>query len=277
MTIPVFAAPETGILVRSCSGQQEFAACVRLQAEVWGWEERDLIPDRSFVVALHTGGQVIGAFDISARGAGPKGGASSLIGFAMSMAGLARSSTGAAPGLEPYLHSHMLALRFEYRNRGIGRRLKLFQREDALARGIQRIEWTFDPLEIKNSFLNIVKLGTMVRRYSQNFYGVSSSRLQGVLPSDRLHAEWQLESQRTRCALDGKPLSPQAVERTITVPRAISNWRHEPGKRQLAFSVQSENRRQFEESFAAGLVVLGFVMDTEGNGIFQLSRCPEST
>ncbi len=92
----------------------------------------------------------------------------------------------------------MLAVRKEYRNGGLGRRLKLMQREEALSRGIELIEWTFDPLEIKNAYLNIEKLGAIARRYNINQYGITSSPLQGGLPSDRLIAEWWLRSKRVR-------------------------------------------------------------------------------
>src|SRR5438094_7355035 len=90
----------------------------------------------------------------------------------------------------------MLAVRKRYRNAGLGRRMKFFQREDAIARGFELIEWTFDPLEIKNAYLNIEKLGAITRRYSVNQYGITSSPLQGGLPSDRLVAEWWLKSER---------------------------------------------------------------------------------
>ena len=100
----------------------------------------------------------------------------------------------------------MLAVNPDYRNQGIGRRLKLFQRDEALARGNGRMEWTFDPLEIKNAFLNIAKLGAVVRRYAPNFYGVTSSRLHGQVPTDRLYAEWWLESDWVSSALGGKPI-----------------------------------------------------------------------
>ncbi len=126
----------------------------------------------------------------------------------------------ALPGISqgrPYLHSHMLAVEPDYRNQGIGRRLKLFQREEALGRGITRMEWTFDPLEIKNSFLNVGKLGAIVRRYAVNFYGVSSSRLHGQVPTDRLYAEWWLDSDWVCSALDGKPAAVGAVEQEIIV------------------------------------------------------------
>ena len=98
----------------------------------------------------------------------------------------------------------MLAVRNEYRNAGLGRQIKLFQREDALARGFELIEWTFDPLEIKNAYLNIERLGAIARRYNVNQYGITSSPLQGGLPSDRLVAEWWLKSKRVenRAAVD---------------------------------------------------------------------------
>ncbi len=95
----------------------------------------------------------------------------------------------------------MLAVRKDYRNAGLGRRMKLMQREDALARGIELIEWTFDPLEIKNAYLNIEKLGAIARRYNINQYGITTSPLQGGLPSDRLIAEWWLKSQRVETLL----------------------------------------------------------------------------
>ncbi len=90
----------------------------------------------------------------------------------------------------------MLAVRKEYRNGGLGRRIKLFQREEAMMRGFELIEWTFDPLEIKNAYLNIEKLGAIARRYTINQYGITTSPLQGGLPTDRLIAEWWLKSRR---------------------------------------------------------------------------------
>src|SRR5437660_12162762 len=83
----------------------------------------------------------------------------------------------------------MLAVRSCYRNSGLGRRMKLAQRDDALARGFDLMEWTFDPLEIKNAYLNLEKPGAIRRRYTVNQYGVSSSPLQGGLPTDRLVGE----------------------------------------------------------------------------------------
>jgi len=137
------------IELRHCREVAEFQACVDLQREVWGFSDADLIPVRMFVVASKIGGQVIGAF------AGQ-----TIVGFALSIPGSRDGRT--------YLHSHMLAVREGYRNSGLGRRLKLAQRDDAIARKFELMEWTFDPLEIKNAYLNIEKLGATVRRYTIN-------------------------------------------------------------------------------------------------------------
>ena len=185
------------VLIRPCQGFEELSACVQLQVDVWGYGDRDVVPRRVFIVSQKIGGQVIGR--VRWRQA--------LVGFAMALPGISEG--------RPYLHSHMLAVNPDYRNQGIGRRLKLFQRDEALARGINRMEWTFDPLEIKNSFLNLAKLGAIVRRYAANFYGVSSSRLHGQVPTDRLYAEWWLDSDWVCSALGGKPVAVPAVEQEI--------------------------------------------------------------
>src|SRR5215470_5644254 len=193
------------IQLRRCHGIEEFRACVAIQKEVWNFTDSELIPLRMFVVADKVGGQVMGAFE-----------GSTMVGFALSVPG---TRTG-----HIYLHSHMLAVRKEFRNAGLGRRMKLMQREDALARGIELIEWTFDPLEIKNAYLNIEKLGAISRRYNINQYGITSSPLQGGLPSDRLIAEWWLKSKRVEALLaSGKVPAGEAVE-TIEVPALIYEW-----------------------------------------------------
>jgi predicted GNAT superfamily acetyltransferase len=244
------------ILIRPCRDIEELNACVQMQMDVWGWAERDLVPRRVFIVAQKIGGHVIGAFD-----------GDRLVGFAMALPGISQGQS--------YLHSYMLAVEPAYRNQGIGRRLKLFQREEALGRGITRMEWTFDPLEIKNSFLNVGKLGAIVRRYAVNFYGVSSSRLHGQVPTDRLYAEWWLESDWVCSALGGEPAAVSAVEQEITVPHQIAHWRHSPLDQERVLDIQSRNREHFQQAFARQLAVIGFRIDAEGNGIFQLGRWHE--
>jgi predicted GNAT superfamily acetyltransferase len=164
----------------------------------------------------------------------------------------------------------MLAVRETYRNRGLGTRLKLEQRREALGRGICLMEWTFDPLEIKNAFLNIHKLGATVSRYEPDFYGVSSSRLQGGLPTDRLVAEWQLDSPRVEATLEGRHAAGHVIEERITVPASIYQWKATEADRERALAVQMENRRKFQQAFSQGLAVVGFALDAEGNGVFEL-------
>ena len=244
------------MLIRACEGLSELEACVQLQVDVWGYGDRDVVPRRVFVVGQKIGGQVIGAFEND-----------HLVGFAMALPGIANGM--------PYLHSHMLAVNPDFRNQGIGRRLKLFQREEALGRGIGRMEWTFDPLEIKNSFLNLSKLGAVVRGYAPNFYGVTSSPLHGQVPTDRLCAEWWLASDWVRSVLAGKSTTFPVVEQEILVPHQIAHWRHSAVDQQRVVDIQARNRDLLQRAFSQQLTVFGFRVDAEGNGFFQLGRWPE--
>jgi predicted GNAT superfamily acetyltransferase len=257
------------IEIRACEGMEELDACVQLEIDTWGYDATEIIPRKTFLLAQKIGGQVIGAFESGSEGDKGQGKSrGNLIGFVLSLPGI-KNSAGRAT---PYLHSHMLAVKPEFRNSGIGAQLKWEQRREALRRGICLIEWTFDPLEIKNAFLNIHRLGAICRRYRENFYGVSSSRLQGGLPTDRLLAEWQLDSSRVETALRGHPSIFPLIEERITVPAAMEQWKMNEGERERALAVQTENRRKFQEAFARGLAVVGFSRDAQGNGIFELSQ-----
>ena len=194
------------LVLRNCTELEEFHACVALQKEVWGFADNELVPLRIFSLAPKIGGQVIGAWE-----------GETLAGFAFSIPG---TRTG-----HPYLHSHMLAVKEGYRNSGLGRRIKLFQREDAIAHGYELLEWTFDPLEIKNAYLNLERLGAIARRYNLNQYGITSSPLQGFLPTDRLVAEWWLTSKRVATLLStGK--HPEFVEEArVEIPAEIPSGR----------------------------------------------------
>jgi len=244
------------IVIRKCQQLDEMRACVALQKEVWNFSDADLVPLRMFVVAEKVGGQVIGAF------AGQE-----MAGFALSVPG--------ARGGHSYLHSHMLAVRKPHQNAGLGRRIKLFQRDDALARGFELIEWTFDPLEIKNAYLNIEKLGAIARRYSVNQYGITSSPLQGGLPTDRLVAEWWLKSKRVETLLQAVKNPRVETFTTISVPAQIYDWKASAATRDHAKEVQDRNREQFLKAFADGLAVLGYERDQRGNGKFLLGRWEE--
>ena len=258
------------ILIRSCQGRDEFEACVQLQIDTWGYDAADLIPNRSFMLTQKIGGQVIGAFDTSLSGAPDEGDAASLVGYVQAIPAIKPKDESAGRD-RYYLHSHMLAVRSTYRNLGLGARLKLFQRREALSRSIRRMEWTFDPLEIKNAFLNIHKLGAIIRRYYPDFYGVSSSRLQGGLPTDRLVAEWYLDSPRVTAIAEGRADAEYGIVECITVPASIYQWKASDSERERALAVQLEIRGSFQQAFEHGLAVAGFIRDAEGNGTYQLA------
>src|SRR5580700_2072884 len=174
----------TSVVVRKCAALQEFHACVALQREIWGESDLEVEPVTGFVVASETGGQVLGAFD-DAR----------LVGYTLALVGFRDGVI--------YLHSHHTGVHQDYRDRGVGRMLKLFQREEALGRGIRFIQWTFDPLELRNAHFNLNRLGAICRQYKPNLYGVTTSPLHRGLATDRLLAEWQLDSPRVIAASNG--------------------------------------------------------------------------
>jgi predicted GNAT superfamily acetyltransferase len=251
------AGPPSNIEIRSLTSLEHFESCVALQLEVWGYNDGDVIPRRVFVVAHRIGGQVMGAFD-----------GETIVGFAMALPGYRNGQS--------YLHSHMLAVLPKYRNFGIGRRLKLAQRDEALSRGFDLMEWTFDPLEIRNAHLNIGRLGAIARRYQPDFYGSSSSPLQGGLPTDRLYAEWWLRSPRVTNLLGGEAQTIQVLER-VTVPQAIYQWKQDVQQRKLAQALQSSNREALQAAFHRGLAIIGYERDANGNGCYLLGVWNEAS
>ncbi len=245
------------LVLRSCTTLEEFRACVALQQEVWGFSDAELVPLRIFSLAPKIGGQVVGAWD-----------GETLVGFAMAIPG---SRDG-----HPYLHSHMVAVKEGYRNTGLGRKIKLFQREDAIARGYELMEWTFDPLEIKNSYFNLERLGAIARRYNVNQYGITNSPLQGSLPTDRLVAEWWMRSRRVQIVLSSGRHPPIHTDVRVEVPGKIYEWKADPAMRSEGVQIQSRNRELFQVAFSRGLACLGYERDADGNGCFQLGRWDEN-
>jgi predicted GNAT superfamily acetyltransferase len=248
-------SPDT-IVLRNGTELEEFRACVALQKEVWGFADNELVPLRIFSLAPKIGGQVIGAWEQD-----------TLVGFAFSIPGIRNGHR--------YLHSHMLGVKEGYRNTGLGRRIKLFQREDAIAQGYELLEWTFDPLEIKNAYLNLERLGAIARRYNLNQYGITSSPLQGFLPTDRLVAEWWLTSRRVETLLAIGQHPGFVVEGRVEIPAEIYEWKQQPDTRQQAAAVQLRNREAFLSAFSRGLACLGYERDTHSNGAFLLGRWDE--
>lgn len=226
------------IEIRALHTHEEFVEAVQLQQLIWGFDEVELLPVRLFVTATKVGGQAFGAFD---RGR--------MIGFCLAIPGI--KSKG-----KPYLHSHMLGVMAEYRDAGVGRMLKLEQRKEALARGIELMEWTFDPLEIKNAYFNIERLGAVVRRFVLNQYGTTSSKLHGGLPTDRCVAEWALASPRVAAVLSGDKPAAAGIAARICVPSEIYRIKEtDPGR---ARDIQKRVSEQFMEHFSKGLAVTGF-------------------
>jgi len=149
----------------------------------------------------------------------------------------------------------MLGVLPAYRDSGVGRRLKLRQRDDAIARGIDLIEWTFDPLEIKNAYFNVERLGAIVRRFVRNQYGITSSDLHGGLPTDRCTAEWWVRSERVRNVVNGEPFeNPQIVER-IRLTAEIGDIRKKDPARAGPFRVEIAD--SLESAFTQGLAIVG--------------------
>ena len=233
---------ETEIVIRDCNSLDDFHQCVAVQQVVWGFDDKDLVPLRLFVVAHKIEGEVLGAFESAGR----------MVGFSLAVPALKGSTV--------YLHSHMLAVLAEYRERGLGRRIKLEQRRKALERGIKLIEWTFDPLELKNAYFNLERLGAIARRYVPNQYGTSSSPLHRGLPTDRLVAEWWLESPRVIARTKGETSSVADIRRRIAVPLEVAEdiTPNQAADKKTAADVQLELRRQFQEAFSEGLAAVGF-------------------
>jgi predicted GNAT superfamily acetyltransferase len=239
--------------IRELRAHSEFADAVRLQREIWGFQDVELLPLRLFIVASKIGGQILGAFS-----------GSNMIAFCLCIPGL-------KPGGKAYLHSHMLGVLPPYRNTGLGRGMKLKQREFALAAGVDLIEWTFDPLEIKNAFFNIERLGAIARRYVHNQYGTTSSHLHGGLPTDRLIAEWWIASDRVRAICDQGSFQRPLVQTAVSVPQQIAQLRREQPEK--ARAIQTLLGDQLADGFRQGLAAIGFEK-TEAEGRYLLGAWP---
>ena len=229
--------------IRELKTTDEFRDAVILQQVIWGFDDIELLPVRLFVVASKIGGQSLGAWH-----------GDRMIGFALAIPGL-------KPGGHSYLHSHIAGVLPDYRNHGIGRRLKLRQREDAIARGIDLIEWTFDPLEVKNAYFNIERLGAVVRRFVRNQYGVTTSHLHGGLPTDRCIAEWWIQTDRVRKIVAGEECDRPAAVARVPVPVEIARLRTSDPNR--AKEIQAGVSAGFEEYLGRGLVAAGMERSPE--------------
>jgi predicted GNAT superfamily acetyltransferase len=196
--------------IREIRGIDELRAVEALQKEVWDCNDLEVLPAVHMIAAREVGAILLGAFE---------GG--EMVGFVYGFPGF--------EGEHRVIHSDMLAVRARDRDRGLGRALKLAQRDAALARGVDRITWTFDPLQTRNAVLNFEKLGVVADRYLPDFYGDTSSPLHAG-GTDRLWVTWHL---RERPAF-------------------------QPSTERVAVTTREEMRRAFERAFAAGLIAVGF-------------------
>lgn len=223
------------LAIRRLESLEEFRQTQRLQKLIWGFDESDAVASRLFGVFTHIGGSSLGAF-LGNR----------MVGYTLAFAAF-------KPNHKPYWHSHMAGVDPTVHGLGIGYLLKLRQREEALAAGLDRIEWTFDPLQSRNAFFNIEKLGVEIVAHLPNFYGVTSSELHGALPTDRLVAAWHLRSPAVaERAAGARPPSGRGSRR-IEIPTQISAV-----PRPEAEAIQRRVGEQFRGAFAEGLEVVGF-------------------
>ena len=232
--------------IRPLRTLEEFRATLPLQAAIWGFDDTDQVAPRLFGVFDRIGGSCLGAYI---------GGA--IVGFSLAFAAF-------KPDGLRYWHSHMVGVSPSLQGQGIGYQIKLRQREEALAIGLDLIEWTFDPLQARNAYFNIEKLGVDVNAYLPDFYGITSSELHGSLPTDRLVAAWQLRSPRVVACLADRPRTSAESAARIEIPARIADV-----PRERAAGVQAHVRESFQAAFANGFEVSRFQRTGTG-GVYHL-------
>jgi predicted GNAT superfamily acetyltransferase len=195
------------LVIRPLGSLAEYKAAERLQQEVWGYDAITVIPLPQLMTAAKFGGLCLGVFD------GPR-----LVAFLYGFVGLKDG--------EPVHVSQRMAALPEYQNRGLGERLKRAQREHVLRQGLRWSRWTYDPLETRNAYLNLVKLGGVVRTYVVDLYGPITGRLNEGLPTDRFEVEWHVRSRHVASALAGRHPMREAPE---VDPRALLTRAHVRG------------------------------------------------
>ena len=236
------------IEIRECKTFDELSECVDLQRDVFALPEIEISPVRHLIVTVNAGGFVLGAFD-----------GEMLVGFVLSVPAFLRG--------EAAFYSHMTAVRGSHQSTGIGGRLKWAQRETALSLGVKYVKWTFEPWKARNAYFNLEKLGAIVSEYQPNFYGIdyatySTAGVPIGLASDRLFAEWHLESEKVVALSTGENYkeseSPEAViEVTSDWAALVSRDSKE------AIAEQKRLKAEFEPAFERGLVGRSFRRDDE--------------
>lgn len=223
----------TGLVFRDLVGMAEFRAAEDLQRAVWGADD-PADPADLMMVIQHEGGLAGGAFQDGR-----------LLGYVFGF-----------PTREPGVqHSHRLAVLAEARGLGLGRRLKLFQRDGCLRRAITHVRWTFDPLRAANAQLNIARLGARVTTYHVDYYGPMEGINRGT-PSDRLLADWRLDAPHVAGLAAGvAPELPGGLRRLPIPADFAALLAADPA---AALARRLAVRAAFVDAFAEGLAVVGF-------------------
>jgi len=238
------------IQIRECTTIAEFDGCIRLQREVFGLPELEISPRRHLIVSRQAGGWTLGAFV-----------AEQLAGFVHQLAAVHENTI--------FGYSHMMAVAREYQNQGVGARLKWSQRERAINEGRNFIKWTWDPMQARNAHFNLNRLGVTARSYAANFYGtdyVTRPLPEGATPpgidSDRLFAEWQLQSDRVmKLTLGAAPVMDVPPASTIQIPADWISLCEQDAR--SARQEQLRVRTEFQDAFASGLICAGFERSTD--------------
>jgi predicted GNAT superfamily acetyltransferase len=234
------------IEIRNLETQAELRACVELQRATWGDEFTELVPVAILQVVQYIGGIAAGAFNRHDQ----------LVGFVFGISGIEQSSHG----LVPVHWSDMLAVRKDMRNQGIGERLKRYQRDALIARGVQKVYWTFDPLDAKNAYVNFARLGVIAREYRIDMYGETDSPLHRGIGTDRLIAMWPIATRRVADRLNGvRRLPASATTVRIDVPLDIHDLNaREPA---VAREWRQRTRAAFTNWLQQDYVVVDFLRE----------------
>lgn len=231
------------IEIRECTTFEELSDCVQLQRDVFGLPEIEISPVRHLIVTKSAGGFILGAFAEN-----------KLVGFVLSVPAFLYG--------EKAFYSHMTAVSKEFQSYGIGTKLKWAQRERALQDGVKFIKWTYQPVLARNAFFNLEKLGAIIKHYEPNFYGTDypSDEPTLGLDSDRLFAEWHLESPKVVALANGEKYVEQSEPKLeIEIPNDWNNLvKNDLAK---AISEQTRIKNSFQKAFIEGLVCKGFVRD----------------
>jgi predicted GNAT superfamily acetyltransferase len=248
---------EKSITIRECTTLDELSECLNLQREVFDLPEVELSPVRHFIVTKNAGGFTLGAYE-----------GDRLAGYVLSVPAFMRG--------ERAFYSHMTGVRKEYQSLGVGQKLKWAQRERALAEGVKYIKWTFEPVKARNGYFNLEKLGAIVSEYQRNFYGTDyavspESGKQIGLQSDRLFAEWHLESEKVKALAAGEKWEEtRTPEAEIVI---VNDWgelvKNDP---QAALDLQLRVREEFEAAIGRGLVAAAFRRDETAPAYLMFSK-----